>query len=45
MAVPKCKETRLVTNVMEHPLLHPFDASPSLNFGSQQQCSRDTPLH
>ena len=25
----------VATNVMEHPLLHHFDASPSFHFGSQ----------
>ena len=35
-AKKKANKDRLVaTNVMEHPLLHHFDANPSFNFGSQ----------
>ena len=40
-----CPKHRLATNVMEHPLLHHFDANPSLHVGSQNQCSRDAPSH
>ena len=35
MAVPKRKGTRVANNVMEHPLLHHFDAGPSSHFGTQ----------
>ena len=36
MTVPKSKDTRLVsTNIMEHPVLHHFDAGPLFHFGSQ----------
>ena len=29
------KDRLVATNVMEHPLLHHFDAGPSFHFGSQ----------
>ena len=45
MTVPKSKGTRvgwLVTNAMEHPLLHLFDAGPSFHLVAKNnvRCSR-----